>query len=117
MSSETVETESACLHCEISDDDLVTCEYCGLDCSCPLHGCTSSDCGGMLYWWSDQKYCACCSTIRQHIEQHYDPSGLTEPGESAEDVLSGFQECCDGPCPLTLEDVQAYIDAITGEGK
>jgi hypothetical protein len=60
-------------------------------------------------------YCNCCPNVVEHIAQHYDPDGLTMPHDRAEEVLAILRNCDDGmgePCPLTLEDVQEYLEAI-----
>ena len=58
------------------------------------------------------KYCNCCSTTIQHIEQHYDPDGLTKASQSPEETLKMFDECFPGECDLTLADVEEYLEII-----
>lgn len=60
--------------------------------------------------------CACCSSVAEHIRQHYDPDGLTKPTESAESVLAIFTASFPG-CDLTVADVQGYLDALRNEGE
>lgn len=57
-----------------------------------------------------QTYCKCCTSTNQHIEHHYDPSGVVARTDDATETLAAFRACFPGdPCPLTVEDVAAYI--------
>lgn len=60
-------------------------------------------------------YCNCCASNTEHIRQHYDPDALTKPTDDAAEVLDTFSQCFPGACPLTVEEVQEYIDAIREE--
>lgn len=57
-------------------------------------------------------YCNCCTSNVQHIADHYDPSGLTGPGDDARELLELFRRSF-GDCDLKLSDVQAYVDSRT----
>ena len=61
-------------------------------------------------------YCTCCATNTAHIRAHYDPDAITKPNENPEDVLRAFRACFpDEECPLTIGDVQSYLQEMEQE--
>lgn len=63
-------------------------------------------------------YCNCCETNVGHIREHYDRPGLTRGDERPEDVLAILRGCCTDtgdPCPVTLRDVENYIEELREE--
>lgn len=64
-----------------------------------------------------KRHCDCCPTTVEHVRQHYDPDGLTQPDEDPADVLMIFQSCFDGEeaCDLDIDDVKEYLETLREE--
>jgi hypothetical protein len=64
-------------------------------------------------------YCNCCTTNGEYIRQHYDPDAQTRHDECPEDVLEIFRACSDPDlsCPLTLRDVERYLEELALEAR
>jgi len=60
--------------------------------------------------------CKCCSTIRDHIAQHYDPGGYLEGTEDAGEIMENFEDVFeleadeDEIFPLSFQNIEDYLE-------
>jgi hypothetical protein len=65
----------------------------------------------------ENPYCNCCSTIADHLDQHFDPAGHLRGDEEAIGLVIDYQEMCkadgeDDYPDVSVKDMESYLEHV-----